>query len=370
MKCKIITSIEEFYKLEQQWERLQVIDADATIYSTFRFAKAWCEAHRDDKDRRLFIICIFQGDDVLGIAPFSIEYHSKWGLKYRELVFLGMGDFFTVMVDHTKENPMSIFRKIFDCVEENNDNWDKVNLQNIVNDSKLGLFFLKNRKYNGLLGYSRYNLECPNIHFDRFESFEHYKDYFISKSINRNMRKLKETEDYEIEVCKDTDVYELMATLHIGEQEYLKNAKNRLDRQSLFADEKKCAFVRNIYKGNNNLMTFFLKSKNQNKYIAYEACYIYKDVLHSWNSAYDPEFEKFSVGSVISLEIIRYCFENKIAAKLDMGCGRYPWKFDFTDRFTSLYQLEFWNEDRNKGRYLRRLSEMRQGVSYILGKNS
>ncbi|AHM57166.1 hypothetical protein EAL2_c18850 [Peptoclostridium acidaminophilum DSM 3953] len=370
MEYKIITSIDEFYGLKHQWERLQEIDDEATIYSTFALAKAWCEAHRDCESMELFIICIFQGVDILGIAPFAIEHHNKWGLNYRELVFLGMGDFLTVLVDESKEDAMSIFRKIFTVVEENSSLWDKMSLNNIINNSKLGYFFLRSRKYNEHLGYSRYNLECPNLLFDKYESFDRYRDSLIPKSIKRNMKKLKEITDYDVEARSDKNVYELMARMHINEQEYLRKSKNRLDRKSLFADSRRAEFIRNVYGESDNLITFFLKSKNHDgSNIAYEACYIYKDVIHSWNSAYDPEFEKYGVGSVLSLEIIRYCFENKIAAKLDFGCGRYPWKFDFTDSFTSLYQLELWNEDTHKGRYMKRLSEIRTGISTVLGKN-
>ena len=371
MECKIINSIDELYKLEQSWESLQELDDDATIYSTYRFARAWCEAYEGDKDKELFVICVFNGKEIIGIAPLIIQHHRKSIFSFREIAFLGRGDFFTVLVDSTSKDTFSIFKKIFSCIDENKCKWEKMNLINIRSDSHLGRFFLKSRKYNRHFSDFQKYFERPRLVIGKYGSFEKYENIMVSRYIKNTARKLKDNTDYELEVCMDNNTYDIVSRIHIDEQEYLREKRNRSERVSLFNDERCSAFIRNIYEGEKNIVTFLLKSnRHDGRYIAYESCYIYKGVLHMWNSAYDAEFESLSVGSVLSLELVKYCFENKIATELDFGGGRYPWKFDLADSFTATYQLELWNEDTREGRRMKRLSEIRTGMHYILGKNS
>ncbi|QZY55333.1 GNAT family N-acetyltransferase [Crassaminicella profunda] len=361
MLSKTITTTEEFYNLQEDWERLQEQDPDVTYYSTFEFAKAWWDAYKNDQDKELFIVCIYQDKDIVGIAPFIIQKENKKIMSWNTLRFLGRGDFLGILVDRSNNNEMTIIKDIFKCIEDNTEKWERLSLTHIKHNSSIVAFILKSGKYNRKL---KYLIECPYILLNKYRDFAEFNRKFVSGQVRNYRNKLMKNFNYQFRIVnnKDIDMYDEISKVHKKEQEYLIDKYNRKERKSIFTDKKKTSYLKQIYKNNSKVLTFML-TDGENNLLGYDTCYLYKGVLHSWNIAYNPEFEKYRIGKILNYEIVKYVFKTKIADVFDFGAGRYPWKFEWTNDFVLDYQLDMWNEETEKGKKLKRLFELKKKIS-------
>jgi hypothetical protein len=226
---------------------------------------------------------------------------------------------------------------------------------------------LKNKKHNKNF---KYLIECPILRLKRFQSFQEYKKQFVSSNAQQYSNKLQREVGYSFRVIsnKNEDVYERISKVHINEQHYLLKVKGRKERSSLYKNKFHSEFIKRIYHNNANVITFVIEDKNGNILI-YETCYLYKRILHMWNTAYNTKHEKYNLGKIINLETAKYLFENNMADIFDFGAGRYFWKFEWTDDFMLDYKLDMWNENTLKSRILKKLYEIRKKIKYLRRKN-
>jgi hypothetical protein len=357
MNTKILRTSEEFYQLKDQWEKLQEEDEHITYYSTFQFIKTWWNVYKDATNNSLFIVCAYQDNKIIAIAPLMIETVKKSMLSYNVLKYLGRGDYLNFIIDNSdglgKASIKCIFREIFSSRE-----WDRLQLSHITYNSLLAYYLLSHREYNKSFHYL---IECPVIDFIKYDSFDKYKkDYNIYKEFKRYINKFKSEAGYKFRVVKNSefDLYEKISKLHILQQEYLVRDKGRKERESLFNNSNNSKFVKNIYKNNENIITFILEDNHSNL-LSYYTCYIYKDTYLMWNTAYNPQFEKYGLIKILTYEVVKYMFENEPTRKFDFGAGRYPWKFKWTKDFVLDYEFDFWNTVSKRSRFLKLLYDLK-----------
>lgn len=351
MQVRLVTDTEEFYRLKEHWERLQQQDKDVTYYSTFEYNWAWWNVYKNENIRQLFIIVVEANSKVIAIAPFVIKKIKVKLFSYKSLKFLGRGDYLGIILDRSSGiKPDTIIKKIFNFAESENKYFERIKLTHIKADSRLAAFMLKSRDYNKSF---KYLVECPILIYKKFESFQCYKKEFVSSNAKQYSNKLKREAGYNFKAISNDkeNVYERISHVHINEQNYLIEAKGRKERASLYSNKFYSEFVRNIFNNNNKVITFIIEDLN-GKVIIYETCYLYKRILHMWNTAYDPYYERYNLGKIINLEIAEYLFQNKMADIFDFGAGRYFWKFEWTDDFMLDYELDMWNRKTIKGKLL------------------
>jgi CelD/BcsL family acetyltransferase involved in cellulose biosynthesis len=86
-----------FHALRQEWDALVARCPQATLYQTFDWNEAWWNAFRVRK--RLRIIVVRRGPEVLGVLPLYVSPHL--GTPLRRLAFLGTGssDYMDLIVE-------------------------------------------------------------------------------------------------------------------------------------------------------------------------------------------------------------------------------------------------------------------------------
>lgn len=368
MKIRLVTTTDEFFKLKESWEKLQEQDKDVTYYSTFEYNWTWWNVYKSDKNIELFIIVAEYNGQVIGIAPLIIEKINKKIFSFRCLKFLGKGDYMGILqanISFVKNR--TITTEIFNFIESKYNCYERIRLTHIKANSKLAAYLLKNKKHNKNF---KYLIECPILRLNRFESFQEYKKEFVSSNAQQYANKLQREIGYNLKIIsnENENVYDTIAKIHINEQCYLVKSKGRKERSSLFRNKFFSEFLKRIYNNNSNVITFIIEDSN-GSLLAYETCYLYKRVLHMWNTAYNIKYEKYNLGKVINLEITKYLFHNNMADVFDFGAGRYFWKFEWTDDFMLDYLLDIWNEKTLKSRLLKKLYEIRKKIKCLWRKN-
>lgn len=90
---EIIDSKETFHALQNKWDRLHAQCSGATIFSSWDWLYTWWEVFETQANRKLFIICLYHADELVGIAPFQIvKTYPKSMIQGKTLCFIGSGE--------------------------------------------------------------------------------------------------------------------------------------------------------------------------------------------------------------------------------------------------------------------------------------
>ena len=90
---KLICKPEDFRSLESQWNELYTKCVRSSIFSSWDWMFTWWEVYKDQFQRQLYILCIYQYNELIGIAPFQIEkVYPQSLIQGKTLRFIGSGD--------------------------------------------------------------------------------------------------------------------------------------------------------------------------------------------------------------------------------------------------------------------------------------
>lgn len=364
MITKLITTDGDFKTLKSDWERLQEQDPDITYYSTFEYNKIWWDVYKNDKDKSLFIICAYFNNKAAGIAPFIIEKIPGIAFSYNTLKFMGCGDYLNFLIERKDNKEFTIIKSIIDEINNNNYKFERIQLTGIKGNSILAAYILRHNELNNDF---KVLVECPVINKNDYINYGDYKKSCICPNVNMYKNRLGSKFKYKFKALRNENnqLLDKLSEIHIEEQDFVNEVKNIKTRKSLFNNKRKTDFVNRIYNRNDNIVIFILESEDKN-IIIYTICYLYKRTLYSWNTAFNVKYKKYCVGKVMNYEINKFLFGNDIADVYDFGAGRYPWKFEWTKNFNTVYQLSLWNTKTLKGRALKFLYKIKEIITCII----
>lgn len=351
MIIKVITDQEGLLTIKEDWEKLEKQNASMTYYNSFHFNYTWWLTYGKDPNRQLFIICCCDNHRMVGIAPLMIE-SCKRIIRYKVLKFMGRGDFLNFIIDPGGNNELAIIRQLFAAIEANASQWDQMQLTHIPDQTMLLWYLLKSVNYNPSVTFLSL---CPRIELAHYGSFEEYATEWVSAKASKHLIKLQKEVGYRFKVVNNKDDYNVLdaiAETHRMEQHYLNTEKQRSERSSLFDDPEKMEFLTRLYDRNEHVVTFLLET-NDGEMITYQTCYLFQDKLHVWNIGYNPKFRQYNLTCVRTIETLNYLMSNSVGYIFDWGAGGYPWKFEWTDKYTVNYLFTKWNPASKRAKLLR-----------------
>jgi len=88
-----VDTFEGFKSLEKEWNALYEKSEQATIFSSWDWMFTWWEVFHEELSRKLFILCLYENETLIGIAPFHIYSHyPKALIQGRTLQFIASGN--------------------------------------------------------------------------------------------------------------------------------------------------------------------------------------------------------------------------------------------------------------------------------------
>lgn len=87
LDVRIVSDEDGLRGLQQAWQRLETEVPGLTVFQTHLYQAAWVRAFGLTRD--LLIVCVQDGDEVIGIAPFQVTAEDIYGKRHRQLSFLG-----------------------------------------------------------------------------------------------------------------------------------------------------------------------------------------------------------------------------------------------------------------------------------------
>jgi len=335
VEIEVVTAADRLAELEPEWVALQ--DAtDPPYYVRHHFVQAWWRAYQDTPGYELRILVVRNNGEVVGIAPLALVPQKRKGRPIRSLRFASHGDYMGILIDAAATRSETICRMVMQHIEEAPE-WDTVSLGNVPSFSPLAHYLLKSTKYNDAFSLQ---IENPYLDLRTYASLDEYAETHPLKRARKQRSKFYREVSPEFVIIDGNrdNVLGRMGELHRREKEHLQEVHDRTERHSLFDDERRVQLYRQIYDGAGETLTFAYQSK-RGELLGYRSCYVDGTTLLSWNSAYHPDYDSYRIGKVIQYDILEHLFGQDRFDRFDFGAGRYPWKFEWTDQFSSTYRL-------------------------------
>lgn len=322
-----------------EWRRLEQ-EGDVPYYVRHHFVSAWWHAHAEQENLALTTLVLRDnpGGRVLGIAPLA----TATGRRGRQVRFATHGDYLDFLLD-PQAKVDTVCKGLMAALEDLP--WDSVRLGNIPAGAPLAGHLLKG-PYN-----SRFTLhvENPFIDLRRYSDFAEYTAEQMPSHTRKQRRRLLDQHDlsFRVVVGDEDGLFDRIAEVHRAERDFLR-ARGRTERYSLFDDDARAEHYRTIFTTTDDAVTFVLEGAG-GSLAGYRTTFRDGRRLLSWNSAYHPDFAAYRVGNVLLHDMLELLFRTDDVDILDLGAGRYEWKFGWTPEFTSTYVLRLRREKQEGG---------------------
>jgi CelD/BcsL family acetyltransferase involved in cellulose biosynthesis len=126
------SNLVELEMMSQQWDALLTESETNTVHQLFAWTEVWWQIL--SRGRELFVLSVWQGDQLVGVAPLMRSTQRKHGRKARVLEFIGSGsvNYLDFIVGANKQR---IMESMLDWLSDNRDEWDMLNLLHIPETS-------------------------------------------------------------------------------------------------------------------------------------------------------------------------------------------------------------------------------------------
>lgn len=303
----VITDEDGLIRLGASWRRIEAALPDLTVFQTHRYQAAWVRNFA--LPRRLMIVCIHDGAELIGIAPFQVSLVEMHRHEYRQLSFLG--------APWEVDRPGFLFaRQAVDCAEAaarallaRRDQWDVIWFHEQTAGEAALEAFCRALAGNGLLHGRTASSRCPYLALTGgWQPFLASKSRKFRRNLQAAQRKLQaagrlEYQSWQGEVERLQGLLEEYATLEgrswkaragIGAAQSVEHRRFYLHLASEFGAGGEFVFRCLRMDGRMIAATFGL---------------IYRRRYYSLHIANDAAFSRYSPGTYLESRELEECFD-------------------------------------------------------------
>ena len=333
-RVRVVESLDEWREKAGEWNDLLLQSSSDSIFLTWEWLYTWAECFLTER-RKLFILLVYNNDELVGIAPWCIHHTNSKLIKLKQIEFLGTlevgSDYLDVFSRKGKEREVAtqIYNFLFENVPSV---WDSLMLKDLPSNSLFFLHFIDKIEEEG-----KY-VEIRRGSFSPFVSLPGSKSDFVA-SLSPH-RKQQYRRHLRILQTQNKVVHRSF----VG-----RDVEAVLDDFLSFFSEKKGYSNEQFFLF---LKTFALKSiekqwvqidmliSDTSKIVClYQLRY--RDSLSQYLMVTDKSFNpKLSVGNIL----VELCLENAISEKVsiyDFLKGTEPYKFHWANGGRSSMDLFF-----------------------------
>lgn len=302
IEIKLITEIEAFKKLEDQWNQLLSVSPIKSAFLTWTWVYSWWATYGQTRD--LWIVTAWVDQTLVCIAPLMHEKRKKGVANLKFLVNLGtpQSDAGGFLFDPKNRGGID---EVVNFIFSQKSEW------NII---ELNVLFSTGQEREALI-----QLCNPADFFLKEEKNEHYfiplADEWnafssrLSKKFMHNLRRAEKLaltlgevkiQHYSGELVSEKLVDKLV---DINRHSHFPRLYNSQQEQTLLRE-----LIRNGGEQSNWLDIYILEINGEA--IAYEYGFVYEKQFESWRSGFDTNAPKsISVGKLLSMKVIQTCIQ-------------------------------------------------------------
>jgi CelD/BcsL family acetyltransferase involved in cellulose biosynthesis len=331
MEIRLVESEEEFHLLREEWNQILSKSLHNCFFLTWEWVYTWWKKLKGE--RRLFILLAIDEEKIVGIAPFIISSFKIFKvIKIKVINFLAQGEpadsdylDFIILPDYVEV----VLENFVDYLKRVKNDWDAINLCDILDSSPYISHFCKNlRKKN--LSFKVTHIPEGSPYIVLPSSWEDYLKsigYKTRYNLRKFDRKLKK--DYQVEFKKIEDKKEIEENFYkfIEMHEKRWEEKGEFDYFLMPSFDQFNLEVINLALEKGWLEFYVLLINNR------EAGYLYgfnyDKKIYGYQASFDSQFGRYGLGMLQ----ISYWIKNSIEKGLKefhFLSGDEPHKFKFT----------------------------------------
>ena len=311
-----ITTIDEFRDLKKEWNELNEVAKQGTLFSSWEWLFSWWEIYQNDAQRAPYILCYRENGRLHGIAPFQIlDYPKKQYPCSKQLILLGTGEtdgglvlteYLDLLVTPGKET--TVINAFSNALTKEQNHWQGAHFKQLLPNSLLSHLFAGQR-------LSITSQPIPNGYRTLIDLPETYQEYLMSlrkkkrNNITRLLSRLESEQVFTIESIRAG----LDADVAITELAKLnRERREQLEQPSAFHKPNFEAFHRLVIKRLLPLDKVELRLLRINgKAVAGLYSLIDGDTMHAYQSGFEAELgHRYGLLTMMITTEIANCINN------------------------------------------------------------
>ncbi len=294
VEIETVDSIEGFKALKDDWNDLYSQIQEATIFLSWDWMITWWEVYCKSINSRLFILCVYQDNELIGIAPFHLlNSFPKSLIQGRTITFIGSGEsckdkivsqYSDFLVKNDKKAEM--IDSISNYLMTHKDKWDFADFGFLLNDSAISNCFANNT--SGIhINLNQYGNRFFISDIENFDDFLNKMGNRWSKMYKKKDRKLENHGNVEIDCPESIEsvqmAFEQLAKMH-GER-WKGRAEFNIFKSTLFNEFHKKILKRFVPQDRAFVRTLLLDGQPLSSYF----CFKDKSQIHYYQSGFYSE---------------------------------------------------------------------------------
>lgn len=339
MEIKVIRDMGEFIRLKPVWDALLERCPDNMIYLTHEWMQVYWETLDLEKERRMSVLVVYDGDTPVAIAPFVILTERRLGRRCRVIRLLGYDGMRSHLI--LTEKPDEAVQTILGFLYRNRRIWDLVELNNLPTDSPNTGLLIEGLKRSKLpFGYAprRFSPYIPleggwdSYLASKSKSFRkeiRYKRRRAEREYRVEVRRIVRVENIDLLMDKIVEVdarswrYKTGAAIALNP-----DVRKALYRMTQIANERGWLYV--------GLLEF------DGRPVAYEYKLAYNGTVYGLRIGYDEEYKKFSPGLILRSFMLQSAFQDGMH-EFDLAGHNDPYKARWTGHIREHIDLTIYN---------------------------
>ena len=310
--------LEELPVDRQQWNALVAETAGTSVFQTYEWFESWWTALGGKNE--LFVVTMWDGEALLGIAPLMIERHR--GLRYLEFVGSPNADYQDFILG---PQPEVVLKGLATFLADQRNAWHMMALRNLSTES------ITSRKLPGLLNATRIDtidderIACPTLEIA--SQSEEVRRRVNAYSFRRRIRRLSSLGELKFTRCSTTaelERYLPQFFAQYSEQRAGSAAARFLGRSEV--GEFYSALARAMLPQG---WLHFSVLECDRRPVSFHFGFEFSGRLYWYKPCYDPALARMSPGKVLLSYLIRDALDSNLD-ELDFTVGAEPFKYRFT----------------------------------------
>lgn len=319
-----LSSPEQLRGLEDEWDALLEGLPQCALFLSWAWLSAWWDNFHNGNE--LWLLTARDGEGKLaGLAPLMCSRHKGGIMTLRRLSFLGAGIANPAYLDFParEQEDESLATAFLQYLYAHAKQWDILDLQALREGSPLRAQILAAR--GGWL--EREPTRCPFVSLP--SSWETFQDKYMNRKLRKTIRyyerRLEKDFPGKVIIRSPATAAELDRAL-----DFLIEARRSMPDQAeaanSFANEDYCRFSRDIaHKAFRHGFLRFYQLVVDDRIIAVQHCFNFKGIFYGYQTAYDPDWGKYSPGQQLLVHVFREAVREK-ANEVDMSPGESDYK--------------------------------------------
>ncbi|RVU84663.1 GNAT family N-acetyltransferase [Leucothrix sargassi] len=371
----LVNDIDTFRSLRDDWNDLNDRADKGSVFSSWEWLFTWWEVYQHDATRQLNILCCYQGDTLVGIAPLQILTHYKYLPCPKQLMLIGTGETdggkvlteYLDLIIHA-ENAAAVIGNFSNYLMSQQKLWQGANFPQLLENSHLSQLFagqnLSIKKVSTEYGF-RTLIDLP----------ETYKDYLMSlkkkkrNNITRMLTRLQTEQNYVIEHLSeglDADSA-LTAVANLN-----RARRDDLQQDSAFHYANFEMFHRLVVKRLQPLNKVEIRVlRIEDKPVAALYSVIGEDTLHAYQCGFEAKLgHRYALQTMMISQEISHCIDNPDIKRFNFMFSEdeHSYKLSYSAFTEVMVKLSFFPNNRRTQLHLWVHGPFKAMVKKLLGK--